>query len=356
MPDFPPILRQWILLRALSHRRYGMTVRDMAAESGVSEKTVRRDLQTLLQAGFRLKETRSDHGRKHWRLEPDGCDPALSFNFAELASLYLGRQFLEPLAGTLLWESSQSAFAKIRSSVGEAALNYLEQVRGTFCQTCGGVSDYSKRAEIIDRLMIGAEDCRFTSLTYQSMRSTEPVTYDVYPYGLVYHRGRLYLIAFAPEHDEVRHYRVDRIEDAELLDLRFVKPADFDLKRYLNNSFGVYRGKGAGFRIKVKFLPTVARYVEESQWHPSQELTKQPDGSLIAEFHLGDTEEIKQWLLGFGPNTIVLAPASLRNDIIADLRQMTANYCLPVEAPQPKHTQASVATSLPRKSRTCKQS
>jgi hypothetical protein len=41
------------------------------------------------------------------------------------------------------------------------------------------------------------------------------------------------------------------------------------------------------------------RYVQESNWHASQQLTPQNDGSLIAEFQLSGIEEIKSWVLSF---------------------------------------------------------
>jgi len=43
MTDESPLVRQWILLRTLCARRYGATVKEMAEEMQVSEKTIRRD-------------------------------------------------------------------------------------------------------------------------------------------------------------------------------------------------------------------------------------------------------------------------------------------------------------------------
>ena len=61
------------------------------------------------------------------------------------------------------------------------------------------------------------------------MRATEPVTYDVYPYGLAYHHGSLYLIGCNPRREQVCHWKVDRIEKAEVDNFRFQRPEDFDL-------------------------------------------------------------------------------------------------------------------------------
>ena len=122
----------------------------------------------------------------------------------------------------------------------------------------------------------------------------------IHPYGFVFHRGSLYLIAIAPEHQEVRHYKIDRIGGVDVQNLLFPKPADFDLGEQLANSFGVHRGDGEGVRVRVNFLSPVARYVEEPRWHPSQQLKKQKDGSLLAEFELAETDEIVKWILSFG--------------------------------------------------------
>ena len=160
--------------------------------------------------------------------------------------------------------------------------------------------------------MVGIEDKRAVFITYQSLQATEPVTYDLYPYGLAYHRGSLYLIGFAPDHREIRHWKVDRIEAAELTPVHFNPPSDFDLHEHMAKSFGVFSGSG-DVHVKVRFSPTVSRYVTESKWHSSQTLAPQKDGSLIAEFDLNHTEEIKRWIQSFGKHAVVIEPERLRS-------------------------------------------
>lgn len=325
MSDLTPLLRQWSLLKALAARRYGLTIREMAAETGVNARTIRRDLATLTQAGFPLKEETTDHGRKHWRIAA-ADSPPLSFTWEEAISIYLGRRLLEPLAGTHLWAGAQRAFLKIRATLGDQAIHYLEKMTAALHPTAVGRGDYHQQAETIDRLMIAIEDCRIAFLTYHSLSSTEPVTHDVYPYGLVWHRGSLYLVAHAPAHGQVRHYKVNRVQSVELDELKFNRPAEFDLERHLADSFGVWRGNGEPLRIAVRFHPSAARYVQESQWHPSQKLTPQPDGGLLAEFALSDIEEIKHWLLSFGRAAEVLQPDELREAMVEEVRDMLEVY------------------------------
>lgn len=321
-----PLLRQWMQLRMLSARRHGVAVRELADEFGVSIKTIRRDLLMLRQAGFPLEESESEHGRKHWHVQNGHPVPELGFTVTEVLSLYLGRRLLEPLAGTYFWDGAQSAFRKIQATFGEQALRYLEKIAASLHHTAIGVGDYSRKAEVVDALMIGIEDRKVTFITYRSMRSTEPVTSDVYPYGLVHHRGSLYLVAHAVEHDEVRHYKVDRIDDAEVQGLQFTRPADFDLSAHLANTFGVFERRGPPIIVRIRFAPEAARYVEESRWHPSQTLIPQRDGSLLAEFALSATEEVKSWVLSFGSKAEVLEPKELRTEMADELDRARAAY------------------------------
>jgi proteasome accessory factor B len=325
MTEATPLVRQWILLRTLCARHYGATVKELSAEMGVSEKTIRRDLETFQTAGFPLAETVEEFGRKKWHIDPSKHQPGMSFAYDEAIALYLGRRFLEPLAGTVFWEAAQRAFKKIRASFGKDALKYVDQFATMFHQTMVGISDYSKKAELIDDLMVGIEDHRAVFITYQSLRATEPVTYDIYPYGLAYHRGSLYLIGRAPQHDEIRHWKVDRIENAELTEVRFNRPEDFNLQEHLKGSFGIYHGDG-DVQIKVRFSPAVARYVSESKWHESQKLKTENDGGIVAEFQLDDTEEIKRWIMSFGKHAQVLEPESLREEIVKELGSLLGSY------------------------------
>jgi len=105
-----PLVRQWILLKTLSGRPGGVTVKELVQELRVSEKTVRRDLETFQKVGFPLQEQVGEHGRKTWRLQPSASQPGLSFAFDDAISLYLGRRLLEPLAGTVFWEAAHHDF------------------------------------------------------------------------------------------------------------------------------------------------------------------------------------------------------------------------------------------------------
>jgi proteasome accessory factor B len=269
-----PMLRQWLLLKSLSVRRHGMTVREMSDETGVSQKTIRRDLQLFQQLGFPIEDSEGERGCKHWRIAATWWEPQVNFTFDEAIALFMARRLLQPLAGTPFWRAAQRAYQKIRASLSDRVVAYVDRMGERLHHVSTGAGDYAHKEELIDQLMIGIEDNRAVFITYQSQRATEPVTYDIYPYGITTYFGALYLIGHHTDAGEIRTWKVDRIEDAEATEVHFQRPTDFDLARFHDGSFGIYHGRDK-FRIKIRFAPPVARYVQESRWHASQRLTPQ---------------------------------------------------------------------------------
>ena len=283
MAEISTLTRQWGLLQTLSARRNGTTVRELSDEMGVVDKTIRRDLQLLAKTGFPLTEIVGDYGRKSWKLDGGPGVPSLKFNLTEVLSLYLARRFLEPMAGTHVWTGAQSAFKKIRATLSDGAIEYLDKLARVFQQTPLAAGDYSKHADLIEQLLIATEDRKIAWIVYHSARATEPVSTEVYPLTLLWHRGSLYLLAHAREDDKVKTYKLDRISAVDVTSLVFNLPEDFDPRQYLASSFGIMAGDGSVTKVRVRFNATVARYVTEKKWHTSQTFTPQRDGSLLAE-------------------------------------------------------------------------
>ena len=327
MAESTQTIRLLQLLRFLTARRQGVSLREMATEHECNQKTIRRDLTVLRRIGFPLEETVGPHGRKSWKLDSTRSLPQLTFNLTEALSLYLGRRLLEPLAGTYVWDGAQTAFRKIRACLSEEAAAYVEQLNSTFLQTTLGIGDYTGRGKILDALMIGAEDRTTVRIAYHSLKNEAPQSYAVHPYGIVYHKGSLYLVAWSTHHKELRTFKVDRIESAESEgNEKFDRPADFNLTTHLATTFGVFQTPGPLQQVKIRFDPTVTRHIQEHHWHPSQKLTLNKDNSVTAEFQLTDLHELKSWVMSFGAKATVESPRELSDEIAQEIQEMLKNY------------------------------
>ncbi len=242
----------------------------MATQFEVSDRSIRRDIAVLQSAGFDIQELIGDRNLKRWKMTP--FSEQLQFNYADLIAVVMSRRFLEPLAGTPFWEGHQKIYQKVRGALGENAFRFCDKLHRMIRITGFGSSDYSKRGQIIDTIIQAMEDKRRVLIVYQSMQATEPVEQELGPQGLIWHNGSLYLIAWSARRQEIRNYKIDRIEDAEIgSDLKYAVPETFSLEEWQQRAFGVFHGGGVDeYTVVIHFSRDAARYVQEAHWHESQ--------------------------------------------------------------------------------------
>jgi proteasome accessory factor B len=310
------VIRQWRILKRIEAGRYTTSV-DLAKEHDVTERTIRRDIEALQEAGFPLYDERSD-GRKVWRLV-EGYRQKLTqtFSLSELAALYFGKNLISFLGGAPFASDLESAFAKIREALPAKSLPYLARIQDLFSARPDPWKDYSKKQDVISSLIDATLHQRKVRVAYYSFNSRKTKAYTIDPYRLVYYHGGLYVYGRAEEYAEVRTFAVERIERIEVLDAPFEVPADFSVSEYAKGAFGIAGGKPEP--VEIVFDAEMAGYIRERVWHESQTLSEAADGGVALKMSVAPGFELKAWIKGFLPHVRVLAPAALRDAIAADL-------------------------------------
>jgi predicted DNA-binding transcriptional regulator YafY len=310
------VIRQWKILKRIEAGRFTSTAA-LAQEHGVTERTIRRDLEALQEAGFPIYDDRAN-GRKVWRLV-DGYRQRLTqtFTLAELAALYFGKNLMSFLAGAPFAADLEAAFAKIREALPEKSLPYLARIQDLFWTRPEPGKDYSRKKDVVSSVVDATLHQKQVRISYFSFHSRRTKAYTLDPYRVVYYRGGLYLYARAHEYGEVRTFAVERIEAIEVLDSGFEMPADFDVAEHARGAFGIATGQPED--VEVAFDAGVASYIRERLWHESQTLEERPDGSVVVRMHVSTGWELRAWIKSFLPHVAVLRPDSLRAKIAADV-------------------------------------
>jgi predicted DNA-binding transcriptional regulator YafY len=123
----------------------------------------------------------------------------------------------------------------------------------------------------------------------------------------------LYLVGHDHKENALRTFAVERIQSAKLTNRRFEIPPDFNFDEFQKTAFSVIWGEPQ--EVKIHFSPSQAPYIRERTWHPSQKIETAPDGGVILTLKVADLDEVKRWLIGFGPDAVVLEPEALRGEI-----------------------------------------
>ncbi|MFN8092107.1 MAG: transcriptional regulator [Vicinamibacteria bacterium] len=317
------VIRQWKILKTIEAGRFTSSAK-LAEDHGVTERTIRRDIEALQEAGFPLYDDRQD-GKKVWRLV-EGYKQRLtqSFSLSELAALYFSRNMLAFLRGAPFAQDLEAAFQKIREALPEKSLPFLSRIQDLFMARPDPWKDYSKKQDVIAGLIDATLHQRQATIAYYSFNSKRTKAYQVDPYRLVYYRGGLYLYARAHEYGEVRTFAVERIQKIEVLDQGFEMPADFSPSEYARSAFGIFGGEPE--TVELVFSPETAGYVRERSWHESQLLADEPDGGVRLTMEVAPGFELQAWIKGFLPHVRVVRPASLRDAIARDLAAAQAAF------------------------------
>ena len=131
------VIRQWKILKTIEVGRF-TSAGKLAAAYGVTERTIRRDIEALQEAGFPLYDARAG-GKKVWRLvEGYRQKLAQGFTLSELAALYFSRNMLSFLGGAPFGRDLESAFAKIREALPAKSLPFLTRIQDLFSARAAG--------------------------------------------------------------------------------------------------------------------------------------------------------------------------------------------------------------------------
>src|SRR5215210_5112307 len=128
MPRNAEVIRQWTILKELEASRRA-TIDGLAAQTGVTTRTIRRDLEALQEAGFPLFDETHD-GKKYWTLEQKAFKRLddTAFTLAELSALYFSRTLVECLSGTPFERDVLSAFEKLSAALTPGMRQFLDRM------------------------------------------------------------------------------------------------------------------------------------------------------------------------------------------------------------------------------------
>jgi predicted DNA-binding transcriptional regulator YafY len=317
------LARQWLLIQRLARSRAGAGLDDLSEELGCVRRTVYRDLDALMYAGFPVTSEKRD-GKAYYRFLDTFEMGQVPFTPDELLALAFSEDLLKTLEGTVFHDSIRAALTKIRAGLGPELSDYLDRLTGGFRVLPGPHKRYEAFRDTIRTLNEGVLESCTLEMRYRTGRTGEESTRCIDAYKVWYHGGALYVIGRDHRSGEIRTFSIDRIQRIERTGDVFEVDADFDFDAYTASSFGVVAEPAV--TVRIRFTEEWASHVEEREWHASQSTQRLPDSRLELVMEVGATQELANWILSFGGGAEVVEPSSLREEVKASLKAALANY------------------------------
>lgn len=309
------------ILRTLG-TRHEITIGELADEFEVTKRTVYRDLKALEDSGYPIFSEVID-GPTYWKLDPSFKNvPSITFTQNELMALYFSRKLFRE--GSPLKQDLESAYKKIESVLSAKHLAKLERIEEMFLPLAKMTRKVNLSQEIFEPIKQALLFQNPLKLEYRPRKSNNSFPFEVHPYSLLLYQGELYLLCYAPDKNGLRYFALDGIKKVERMMDRFEISESFSLEEFIKVPFGIFHGKPIS--VKVVFDSELSDYIKRRTWHPSQRIKELRDGRIVLSFTASGENEIKAWILSFGPKAKVLLPKSFRQEIEADLSKTLAHY------------------------------
>jgi len=294
----------------------GLRAIELADYCGVDRRTIYRDLIALHEIGVPVWEDRGRFG-----IDRAAYVSTIRLTLNEAIALFFAARLLahhsdehnphvvstlDKLSAALPDQTISSHLARV------ANLIRTRPLRSTYVQTL----------EILTRAWA---DRRLVHLRYRAANheTTERV---VAPYFLEVSRSEpaAYVIGFDRLRSALRTFKIERIEQANLLEESYDIPTDFDPYVHLARSWGII--DDAAVEVRLRFSCRVAARVRESVWHHSQHLHDLDDGGCELTMTIGGIREIRSWILSWGAEVEVITPVELRSEVADHAARMLAMY------------------------------
>ena len=284
----------------------GVTLREIQEEYEVSRRTAIRMLDSLKNIMSQIDEIETTDREKHWGFTNTSMNAHISFTPKEIATL----EQLQQISSTSeIKEELHDITTKIKA-LSKKSLSTAEERIELILQTEGyavrQVPHYKINTEVLETIREAIENSKQLEGIYHNKKRL------IEPLGIIY-AEKVYLVAREKAKGDIEYlYFLHKFEDLKLTDKPFDK-GDFDLKEYTSRSFGVYQETDL-MSVKLWFSKDVADDVKHYNFHPTQKLKEEDDGSVIVSFKACGSREIIWHVVKWGKNCKILAPKALQKE------------------------------------------
>jgi predicted DNA-binding transcriptional regulator YafY len=298
----------------------GVSLNDIRSEFGVSRKTAERLRDAVIRVFPQTEEGESDGRKKRWRIPSRVLNSLVAVSAEDLAEM-------EAAAALLRRENRRKEADRLLGLSGRLkALIKPETVRriATDLEALVEAEGLAWRPgpfpkidpDVMDSLRKAILSCHKVVVHYVARSSGKYSYQTVHPYGFLY-GSRHYLVAYSPgavkdmgSKDGIRLFSLPNIKKVEITKEPFVRDGKFSLRKYADQSFGVFHDKPV--HVVWRFSKDAAADAREFQFHPTQKTRTLKDGSLEVSFRAEGLLEMCWHLFTWGDSVEVIKPAALK--------------------------------------------
>ncbi|MDP2317370.1 MAG: transcriptional regulator [Pseudomonadota bacterium] len=316
--------QKFVRIFEIVQRRGGVSAQDLMERFDLDARTLRRYLSDLKDLGLPMRDEGVGADRI-LSLDPAYARSGVQLTLAEVLSLHFGRTLFTFLDGTSFAADIEGAIERLQPAIARSTSDLTRDLDRKFMAVPEHAKDYRSDPDKLDEIVSALLYSNPADAEYRPARGGFGKVYRLEPLTLATYRQGLYLFARDTQEDKVKSFAVERFERfARLRREKFEYPTGYDPHAVVADSFGITSGPPED--IVARFTPDVALFVRERHWHPTQRIEPLPDGGVRLRMRVSVGPELREWLVGFGPQVRVEAPPGLVAQVREAHRAAAALY------------------------------
>jgi predicted DNA-binding transcriptional regulator YafY len=310
-----------ILMLLQVHAR--LTTRELAERLEVSQRTIHRDMDALSSAGVPVVAERGKGGG--WGLLEEYQTTLTGLNLAEIRALFVPKP--THLLADLGWgQAFEAALLKLLAALPAANRQQAELVSQRIHVDPTGWQHWDEEMSAFPVLQAAIWQERQVFLSYQRGNGKQ-VERLVNPLGLVAKGSVWYLVAAVEE--EVRSYRISRVQNAVLMDSHCIRPVGFNLADYWQRSMVEFKANLPYYGVTVRVAPEAMSWLRYAGYFARiEQMIDAPDadGWIPVSLRFDAEKAACAYVLGFGAQMEVIEPLELRDRVLQAAKETIALY------------------------------
>ncbi|SKB93368.1 Predicted DNA-binding transcriptional regulator YafY, contains an HTH and WYL domains [Lachnospiraceae bacterium] len=301
----------------------------------VDRRTIKSNLMDLIELGYEIESqetTRMIRNEKTGEVEESTI----------MSSFYLVRDFSKPelrlLIDSLLfskhlpYSQCKELIMKLETLSNKyfrASMNYIS----TMPEDKTNNRQVFYNIDVLDEAISKGKKVSFKYLEYGTDKKQHPKPnkdgeeriYVVSPYQMVAKEGKYYLICNYDQYDDVSNYRVDRITDIEIMDvkskpfekLKWSKDRRLDLAEYMKKHIYMYSSEDSTVMFRI-VKPMISDIID--MFGSDVRFYDETDTTVCVKADVNE-DAMVQFAKSYAPDVEILEPMTLRERVKEELRK-----------------------------------
>lgn len=290
----------------------GVSLNDIQERYHISRRTAERMRDAVLTAFSQVDEIETGDRCKRWGFTNYSLNELVTFSNEDIALL----EELKKTCNNLSQVEIENIIIKMKAlkhkftKIDEEKIELILQSEGYAIRQTQNFKVNLAQVSVIRQAI--KEKRKLRAEYHDKIRILEPL-------GLIYGE-KVHLIAREEEKGESEfNYVLHKLKNIQITHEKFDSKG-FNLQEYSKKSFGVYFGEI--YDVKLKFIPEAAEDVMNYNFHPTQKIKLQDDGSIIVTFKASGDKHIMWNLFKWGNAVEILAPKSLHQKYQETLKSL----------------------------------